>query len=172
MSINIPFRLRYLRTAAATVLVAVSACSWQVKAEVSSRQLGVLYCGLISGDEDCFAAYNMHWISHTYALPSPGKGKKWYLAADTCRGVLETPEFVADQKNIELKERSIALFVTRKTEETLKDRKPAEKKKTAAAPAEKDKAVSAEKKSPAAPTLKGRDENDEGSGTLLHDHKA
>ncbi len=33
MSINIPFRLRYLRTAAATVLVAVSACSWQVKAE-------------------------------------------------------------------------------------------------------------------------------------------
>ncbi len=146
--------------------------AWQVKAEVSSRQLGVLYCGLISGDEDCFAAYNMHWISHTYALPSPGKGKKWYLAADTCRGVLETPEFVADQKNIELKERSIALFVTRKTEETLKDRKPAEKKKTAAAPAEKDKAVSAEKKSPAAPTLKGRDENDEGSGTLLHDHKA
>ena len=33
MSINIPFRLRYLRTATATVLVAVSACSWQVKAE-------------------------------------------------------------------------------------------------------------------------------------------
>lgn len=92
--------------------------AWQVKAEVSSRQLGVLYSGVKPEDEACFAAYNMHWIPHTYALPSPGKGRKWYLAADTLQGVLAAPELLEEQKSIELEERSIALLVSRKTEET------------------------------------------------------
>ena len=91
--------------------------AWKVKAEVASRQLGVLYAGVEPGDEPCFAAYNMHWILHEYALPSPGKGKMWYLAADTERGVLEKPELLVEQKSIELKERSIALLVGREKAE-------------------------------------------------------
>lgn len=144
--------------------------AWQVKAEVSSRQLGVLYCGVKPDDEDCFAAYNMHWIPHVYALPSPGKGKKWYLAADTRRGILDMPELIEDQKKTELEERSIALLITRKTKEDQKSRKAAAKKKTTAAAASKMKALLKEEPG-AEPEAEGRDDN-EGSAPFLHDHKA
>ena len=87
--------------------------AWRVKSEVSSRQLGVLYSGVNKQDEACFAAYNMHWLEHSFALPSPGKGKKWYLAADTADGVLEKPELLEEQKSIDLKARSISLLVSR-----------------------------------------------------------
>ena len=36
--------------------------AWQVRSEVYSRQLGVLYAGEDIGDTDCFIAYNMHWL--------------------------------------------------------------------------------------------------------------
>ena len=91
--------------------------AWKVKAEVASRQLGVLYAGVKADDDACFAAYNMHWIPHEYALPFPGKGKKWYVAADTERGVLDEPELLEEQKSIGLKERSIVLLVGRKRAE-------------------------------------------------------
>lgn len=90
--------------------------AWQVKADVSSRQLGVLYSGAGVNDDECFAAYNMHWLPHTYALPSPGKGKHWCLAADTRQGFLDQPAALDNQKSIELKERSIVLLVSAKTE--------------------------------------------------------
>lgn len=126
--------------------------AWQVKAEVSSRQLGVLYSGIEPEEEACFIAYNMHWIPHSYALPSPGKGKKWYLAGNTCRGIFGTPECLEEQKKIELEERSISLFVSKKTEEAPKKRRTYLKTETK---------VSAE----------GGDKN-EGSTAFLHDHKA
>ena len=51
--------------------------AWRVPLEVSSRQLGVYYSGTDrtgEGDEDCFVAYNMHWLEHTFALPAlPGE---------------------------------------------------------------------------------------------------
>ena len=84
--------------------------AWQVKNEVSSRQLGVLYSGTGAGDQECFIAYNMHWIPHVFALPSPGKGRGWKLAADTQQGILKDPAALEEQKNIELKERSIAIL--------------------------------------------------------------
>ena len=84
--------------------------AWQVKNEVSSRQLGVLYSGTGAGDQECFIAYNMHWIPHTFALPSPGKGRGWKFAADTQQGILKEPAALEDQKCIELKERSIAIL--------------------------------------------------------------
>ena len=145
--------------------------AWQVKAEVSSRQLGVLYCGVELEDEACFIAYNMHWIPHSYALPSPGKGRKWYLAADTRRGVLETPELSVEQKNIELEERSIALLVSKKTEETPKSRRSSvgsarkSEGKTAGSPEQK--ADPGSKKKPAE-----SGDGNEGGAPLLHDHKA
>ena len=91
--------------------------AWQVKSEVYSRQLGVLYAGEDLGDTECFTAYNMHWLPHEYALPSPGKGKRWCLAADTEGGFKETPVPVEDQKKIELKERSITVLVSGKLPE-------------------------------------------------------
>lgn len=87
--------------------------AWQVKSEVGSRQLGVLYAGFEKADDTCFIAYNMHWIDHPYALPSPGKGRAWYNAGSTAEGILEKSELSKDQKSIEIKERSITLLVGR-----------------------------------------------------------
>ena len=86
--------------------------AWQVNSEVYSRQLGVLYAGEDLGDTECFVAYNMHWLPHEYALPSPGKGKRWCLAADTEEGFKEVPVPAEDQKKMELKERSITVLVS------------------------------------------------------------
>ncbi len=90
--------------------------AWQMKNEVSSRQLGVLYSGSGVGGSDCFIAYNMHWLAHVYALPSPGKGKVWRAAVCTAEGNLEQPVLLENQKSIELKERSIVLLVSAKDE--------------------------------------------------------
>ena len=87
--------------------------AWRAMTDVASRQLGGLFAAADKSDEPCFAAYNMHWIPHLFALPSPGKGKKWHLAGTTEKGLLEKPEILEEQKSIELKERSISLLVSR-----------------------------------------------------------
>jgi glycogen operon protein len=85
--------------------------AWQTPSEVSSRQLGVCYCGKMAGDADCFVAYNMHWLDHSFALPALPKGKKWYLAADTKEGIRSGEELLDDQREAFLSERTIAVFV-------------------------------------------------------------
>lgn len=87
--------------------------AWRVPLEVSSRQLGVYYSGTDrtgEGDEDCFVAYNMHWLEHTFALPALPKGKKWYRIASTREGILDKAEPLDDQKFAEVKERTIMIF--------------------------------------------------------------
>lgn len=85
--------------------------AWQTPSEVSSRQLGIFYSGEGMKNEDCFVAYNMHWLEHSFALPSLGKKKKWYLVAETEQGVLEQPKLLKNQKEIGLKERTIAFLI-------------------------------------------------------------
>ena len=87
--------------------------AWRVPLEVSSRQLGVYYSGTDrtgEGDEDCFVAYNMHWLEHTFALPALPRGKKWYRIASTREGILDKAEPLNDQKFAEVKERTIMIF--------------------------------------------------------------
>lgn len=86
--------------------------AWQIPSEISSRQLGVLYCGKDLEDTDCFLAYNMHWIEHSFALPAllPA-GKKWYRAADTADGVWNKPELLENQKRMRVKERSTVFLI-------------------------------------------------------------
>lgn len=87
--------------------------AWRVPLEVSSRQLGVYYSGTDrtgEGDEDCFVAYNMHWLEHTFALPALPRGKKWYRIASTQEGILDKAEPLDDQKFAEVKERTIMIF--------------------------------------------------------------
>lgn len=87
--------------------------AWQTPSEVSSRQLGVYYCGKMAGDMDCFAAYNMHWLEHSFALPALPKGTQWYLAANTKEGILEKERLLENQREVVLKERTIAFFTAR-----------------------------------------------------------
>ena len=94
--------------------------AWQINAEVVSRQLGVMYSGSDVGDGECFVAYNMHWLPHTFALPSPGKQKVWCLISDPDEGILEGPVLLEEQQKLEVKERSILILVSRKAEKPLK----------------------------------------------------
>ena len=85
--------------------------AWQTPSEISSRQLGVYYCGLSANDTDCFVAYNMHWVEHSFALPALAKKKKWYLAAGSREGILDKPQVLENQRETVLEERTIALFI-------------------------------------------------------------
>ncbi len=87
--------------------------AWQVPREVFSRQLGVYYSGAATGGEDCFVAYNMHWIDHSFALPALPREKKWYKIASTQDGILEAEELLKNQRTVVLKERTIMVIVGR-----------------------------------------------------------
>ncbi len=96
--------------------------AWRVPSEVFSRQLGVYYSGLAAGGEDCFIAYNMHWIEHSFALPALPRGKKWYRIASTEEGILETAELLENQRMVILKERRIMVFAGREEDGTKMER--------------------------------------------------
>lgn len=87
--------------------------AWRTPSEVASRQLGVYYSGAALKGEDCYVIYNMHWLSHTFALPTLPKGKKWYKVASTDDGILEQPELSKEQKALETDARTIVVLVGR-----------------------------------------------------------
>lgn len=87
--------------------------AWRTPTEVSSRQLGVYYCGAVAGDEDFFVIYNMHWLEHTFALPALIGKKKWHLIASTKGGVLEEPKVLENQHDMMVEERTILILAGR-----------------------------------------------------------
>lgn len=90
--------------------------AWVTPGDISSRQLGVLYCGAEVEDVDCFIAYNMHWENHMFALPQLKENKKWYLILDTTDAIVKE-EILEEQKCIHLRPRSIALLIGKGVEE-------------------------------------------------------
>ena len=84
--------------------------AWQVPGEVSSRQLGVYYSGAQTKSADCYVAYNMHWLTHTFALPALPKGYGWYVKATTQDGIMNEPKLLKNQRKVELKERTVAVL--------------------------------------------------------------
>lgn len=103
--------------------------AWQVKSEVWSRELGIMYSGADLEDNECFIAYNMHWLPHVFALPSPGKKKKWSLAFDRNQEFSETAVPLEDQKSIKLKERSIIVLISIPDEKSKQKTKGKRRKK-------------------------------------------
>lgn len=107
--------------------------AWRADFGNHSRFAGVMYCGCYAKkgrdeDDDFFyVAYNMHWIPHTFALPTLPKGMKWHLAADTCRaaGIIKNAEdtgntqTVAQQANVAA--RSIQVYVSKQEKGVAKD---------------------------------------------------
>lgn len=90
--------------------------AWCVPSEVSSRQIGVFYHDMDGEAQDCYVAYNMHWLPHSFALPMLPKGWNWHEAASTEEGVLKEPALVDDIKAVELKERTIKVFIAKQEE--------------------------------------------------------
>jgi len=64
-------------------------CAWVPDVEVSSRQLGVMYCGQYVLNDDkksdayFYVAYNMHWEEQGFDLPKLPISLKWNLAIDS-----------------------------------------------------------------------------------------
>ena len=91
--------------------------AWQMPAGRASRQLGVFYHEE-STEKDFYIAYNMHWLSHSFALPSLSKGMEWVCIAGTKEGVLDEKEAVpVKDKKVQLEERTIKVFVGRQAKE-------------------------------------------------------
>ena len=91
--------------------------AWQMPAGRASRQLGVFYHEE-STEKDFYIAYNMHWLSHSFALPSLPKGMEWVCIAGTKEGVLDEKEAVpVNDKKVQLEERTIKVFVGRQAKE-------------------------------------------------------
>jgi len=79
---------------------------WKAPIEIASRILGVCY----SEKESLYLAFNMHWMSHEFALPRE-KNKNWYLVADTKEGIRKEPLLLKNQERVELEERSIKVII-------------------------------------------------------------
>ena len=91
--------------------------AWQMPAGRASRQLGVFYHEE-STEKDFYIAYNMHWLSHSFALPSLPKGMEWVCIAGTKERVLDEKEAVpVKDKKVQLEERTIKVFVGRQAKE-------------------------------------------------------
>ena len=91
--------------------------TWQMPAERASKQLGEFYPEE-STEKDFYIAYNMHWLSHSFALPSLPKGMEWVCIAGTKEGVLDEKEAVpVKDKKVQLEERTIKVFVGRQAKE-------------------------------------------------------
>ena len=91
--------------------------AWQMPAGRASRQLGVFYHEECT-EKDFYIAYNMHWLSHSFALPSLPKGMEWVCIAGTKEGVLDEKEAVpVKDKKVQLEERTINVFVGRQAKE-------------------------------------------------------
>ena len=84
---------------------------WNAPNEVASRRLGVLFCGSRAKDVDVYIAYNMHWIEHTFALPTLPKRRRWFHVVDTAKGVYSEPIELVNQKNIDLSPRTIVILI-------------------------------------------------------------
>ena len=91
--------------------------AWQMPAGRASRQLGVFYHEE-STEKDFYIAYNMHWLSHSFALPSLPKGMEWVCIAGTKEGVLDEKEAVpVKDKKVQLEERTSKVIVGRQAKE-------------------------------------------------------
>ena len=66
----------------------------------------------------------MHWEDHTFALPSPGKGKRWRKIFSTTdrEGFLGEESVICQERKAMIEARSVAVF-TGETYETTNTKK-------------------------------------------------
>ena len=96
--------------------------AWQAPDQYESRQLGVFLSGEALETEDCFIALNMHWVEHTFAIPTLPKSKEWNLSVSTQDGVLENPMPLGKKKSIIVPGRTIVVLTGRNKEEETDER--------------------------------------------------
>jgi glycogen operon protein len=93
--------------------------AWRAQTESYNRHIGIMYCG---NDVECiYIAYNMHWDTHRFALPSIGNYEWTEVIGTDDNKVVIDEELNADY--IDIKPRSITILVGKKNQS-----KPLEKK--------------------------------------------
>ncbi len=109
--------------------------AWYAKFENYNRHLGIMYCGLYerkadkTPDDFIYIAYNMHWITHEFALPILPQEYEWeiaygtrLLAEDKQAGELLFDEG-EDQKKVTVAPRSVLVLVGKKNLKKKEDKK-------------------------------------------------
>lgn len=96
--------------------------AWTPYFNEDSRYVGIMYCGnyVCTDKKECdnffFIAYNFHWEKHVLALPNLPKEQKWFVIADTSKGVgadwLEEGSelLLQNQKGVEVSPRSVMIL--------------------------------------------------------------
>ena len=106
--------------------------AWRVDFDRSSRFAGVMYCGCYAKkdnreeDDFFYIAYNMHWLTHTFALPKLPRGMKWCLLADTgtSEGIMEEPEYAGAEEpkqQAKVEPRTVQIYISKQEEGAKKD---------------------------------------------------
>ena len=91
--------------------------AWYVPGERNLRHIGLMYCGDYVGCENelLYVAYNLHWISHEFALPNLPKGGVWKPVEVINEPNGETAnekDMAAEKKNmVEIPARTIAILI-------------------------------------------------------------
>jgi glycogen operon protein len=98
--------------------------AWRPDVGYSSRMAGIMLCGSYAEEqeeESVYIACNMHWLSHTLALPKLPKNRKWVLAFSTA------PEkedmFLPEENKVLAEGRSISVYLAKDTEPSDKIKK-------------------------------------------------
>lgn len=91
--------------------------AWKVQYENYNRHIGIMYCGQNGeGDADhIYIAYNMHWNSHRFALPSIAN-HQWISALSTEAGNVVFDE-EKNMEYIDIAPRSVSILTGRKLPE-------------------------------------------------------
>lgn len=97
--------------------------AWFSDTESSSRQVGVLYCGLYAktekedADRFIYVIYNMYWMKKEFALPDLPDDMKWYLAVDSGKKPEEAvspsgeEQLIQEKKSLKVDGRTILVLV-------------------------------------------------------------
>lgn len=98
--------------------------AWRPDFSYISQMIGIVLCGLYAPnkeDDSFYIACNMHWNSHTLALPKLSKNEKWIKIADTslpCEQNYSEENDVQENSIITIKGRTIAIFKAQAADET------------------------------------------------------
>lgn len=120
--------------------------AWKEQPEYYNRHIGIMYCGQNDegGKDHIYIAYNMHWNSHRFALPSIAN-HKWISILST----EANPVVFDEEKNMEyidIAPRSVSILTGRKLTETEIRQKAAQTKTVVVADAKNGKSKRSRKR--------------------------
>ena len=89
---------------------------WKPDTSVYSRQVGIMYCGKYvnkgrnTPDDFFYAAYNMHWEPHSFALPKLPKDMHWECCIASLPDAVAQP--MEESVSVMIPGRCICLFIS------------------------------------------------------------